>query len=394
MPISPLTECVFLRKKPSTVNGFLFAMRLSYRYRLNPTKAQRTALESVLDACRWVYNNTLAMRKESWEQRQESVSLYDTVKMLPAWKAEHDWLPRAYSQTLQEVCKRVDLAFQAFFRRVKSGEKEVGYPRFKGKGWYDSFTFPQYDSGWRLEGKTLRIFKVGRVKIKLHRPIDGEIKTLTIRRDTLGNWYACFSCEVEWTAPDPSPHVVGIDMGLEKFATLSTGVMIDNPRFFRRDEKALAKAQRKVSALPKGTKERKKVKRVVQHIHARIANRRKDFAHKLSRYLADVFQVIVFEDLNTKGMMKLHSLAKSIGDAAWNQLIRSTTYKAESAGRSVVLVNPAYTSQDCSQCGNRAKKALSERVHRCGMCGLELDRDLNAALNVLARGLACIGLEP
>lgn len=369
-------------------------MRLTYKFRIYPTKAQRTALQATLNACRWVYNKALEVRKEAWEQRKESVSKYDSINMLPAWKAEHLFLAQAYSQALQNAVVRVDLAFQAFFRRAQAGEKEAGYPRFKGRGWYDSFTFPQFESGWRLEGDALRIFKVGNVRIKLHRPIEGEIKTLTIRRDTLGNWFACFSCEVEFDVPAPSSHIVGIDMGLEKFATLSTGAMIDNPRFFRRDEKALAKAQRKVSALPKGTKERTKAKRVVQHIHARITNRRKDFAHKLSRYLADMFQVICFEDLNTKGMMQLHSLAKSIGDAAWNQLIQYTTYKAASADRLVVLVNPAYTSQDCSGCGNRDKKTLSERVHRCGACGLELDRDLNAALNILARGLACVGLEP
>ena len=255
----------FREKKPSTDNGFLYAMRLTYRYRLNPTKSQRTALNATLDACRWVYNNTLATRKEAWEQRQESVSKYDTVKMLPAWKAQHEGLQQAYSQTLQAVCNRVDLAFQSFFRRVKHGENQSGYPRFRGKGWYDSFTFPAGE-GWKLEGDRLRIFKVGTVKIKLHRPIEGEIKTLTIRRDTLGNWYACCSCEVEWIAPHPSPHVVGIDMGLEKFAALSTGVMIDNPRFFRRDEHALAQAQRKPRALPKGTQARNKAKRVVQHI--------------------------------------------------------------------------------------------------------------------------------
>lgn len=256
------------------------------------------------------------------------------------------------------------------------------------------FTFPQVQSGWRLEGDTLRIFKVGNVKIKLHRPIEGEIKTLTIRRDTLGNWYACFSCEIEFIPPEPSPFAVGIDMGLEKFATLSTGVMIDNPRFFRQDEAALAKAQRRLSKYEKGTPDRQKAKRVVQHIHTRIAHRRKDFAHKLSRYLADVFQVIAFEDLNTKGMMQLHSLSKSIGDAAWNQLIQYTTYKAASADRTVILVDPRYTSQDCSGCGNRQKKALSERVHRCGVCNLEMDRDLNASLNILGRGLASIGENP
>jgi len=369
-------------------------MQLTYKYRLIPTSAQRTALNATLDASRWVYNKTLEVRKEAWEQRKESVFYYDSKKLIPLWKAEHPFLTQAHSQVLQNACMRVDLALQAFFRRVKKGETP-GYPRFRGKERYDSFTFPQYESGWKFtDNGRLRLFKIGDVKIKLHRPIEGEIKTLTIRRDTLGNWYACFSCVVEFIVPDPSPHVVGIDMGLEKFATLSTGVMIDNPRFFRMDEKALAKAQRKLSALPKGSYQRNKAKRVVQHIHARIANRRKDFAHKLSRYLVDVFQVVVFEDLNVKGMVKNHCLAKSISDAAWNQTIQYTTYKAECADRLCLKVNPAYTSQDCSQCGDRVKKPLSQRVHTCPKCGLEIDRDLNAALNILGRGLASIGTNP
>ena len=170
--------------------------------------------------------------------------------------------------------------------------------------------------------------------------------------------------------------------------------MIDNPRFFRLDQKALAQAQRTLSALPKGAKERAKAKRVVQHIHARIANRRKDFAHKLSRYLVDVFQVVVFEDLNVRGMVKTHSLAKSSSDAAWNQTIQYTAYKAECADRLCLKVNPAYTSQDCSTGGDRVKKPLSHRVHSCPKCGLEIDRDLNAALNILGRGLASIGTNP
>ena len=369
-------------------------MQLTYKYRLNPTPAQRTALNATLDASRWVYNKTLEVRKEAWEQRKESVSYYDSKKMIPMWKDEHPFLTQAHSQVLQNASMRVDLALQAFFRRVKKGEAP-GYPRFRSKERYDSFTFAQYESGWKFtDNGRLRLFKIGDVKIKLHRPIEGRVKTLTIRRDRLGNWYACFSCEVEFITPDPSPHVVGIDMGLEKFATLSTGVMIDNPRFFRLDEKALAKAQRKVSKFSKGSVERNKAKRVVQHIHARIVNRRKDFAHKLSRYLVDVFQVTVFEDLNVQGMVKNHNLAKSISDAAWNQTIQYTTYKAECADRLCLKVNPAYTSQDCSGCGDRVKKKLSQRVHSCPKCGLEIDRDLNASLNILGRGLASIGTNP
>lgn len=370
------------------------AIRLTFKYRLYPTKAQRTALQATLDACRWVYNKTLEVRKMAWEERREPVSYYDTKKMLPAWKAEHPFLKQSYSQCLADVVKRVDLAFQAFFRRVQAGEKEAGYPRFKGKGWYDSFTFPQCGFGWKMDGERIHLYKIGMVKIKLHRPIEGKIKTLTIRRDRLGNWYACFSVKLEAIPAAFSDMVVGIDMGLEKFATLSTGEFIPNPRFFRRDEKALAKAQRKWDKLPKGSRERKKASRVVQHIHARIANRRMNFAHKVSRYLVDTFQLIAFEDLNAKGMMQNHCLAKSIGDAAWNQLIQYTTYKAASADRVVVLVDPRYTSQNCSGCGNRVKKGLRERVHRCGACRLELDRDVNAALNILARGLAGIGSNP
>jgi putative transposase len=187
---------------------------------------------------------------------------------------------------------------------------------------------------------------------------------------------------------------VGIDVGLAKFATLSTGEMIPNPRFFRKDEKALAKAQRKREKHPKGSPERKKANRVIQYIHARIANRRKDFAHKISRYLADTFQVIVFENLNTKGMMQNHHLAKSIGDAAWRQLLQYTTYKAASADRRCVTVDPRHTSQDCSRCGERVKKGLRVRIHHCRACGLTLDRDVNASLNILARGLAGIGANP
>jgi putative transposase len=369
-------------------------MRLTFKYRLNPTKAQRTALQATLDACRWVYNKTLEVRKTALEKRKESVSYYDTKRMLPEWKADHPFLKQAYSQTLQEMVKRLDLAFQHFFRRVQAGEKEAGYPRFKGKGWYDSFTFPQCEFGWKLEAERLHLYKIGAVKIKLHRPLEGEIKTRTIRRDTLGNWYACFSVELTPILHSPSEWPVGIDMGLQKFATLSTGEMIANPRFFRKDEKALAKAQRKRDKLPKGSRERCKASRVVQHIHARIANRRKDFAHKVSRYLVNTFGFIAFEDLNTKGMMQNHCLAKSIGDAAWNQLIQYTTYKAASADRMVVMVDPRYTSQDCSGCGHRVKKALKERVHRCGACGVEIDRDVNAALNILARGLAGVGESP
>ena len=237
----------------------------------------------------------------------------------------------------------------------------------------------------------LFLSKNGIVKIILHRPIEGKIKTLTIQRDTVGNWYACFACQVE---PEPLPFnelAIGIDMGLECFARLSDGEGIDNPRFFRRGEKELAKAQRKLSKAEKGTPERAKRHRAVQHIHQRITNRRRNFAHQKSRELVNRFGLIAFEDLRIKNMLQNHCLAKSISDAAWRQLIQFTAYKAENAGRVVVWVEPRNTSQKCSCCGTMVEKSLSVRVHDCPVCGLVMDRDQNAAINILRLGLESLG---
>ena len=248
-----------------------------------------TLLEQTLEICRWVYNDTLALRKNAWEQEQRSISLYETNKILTEWKKERPDLNQVYSQVLQNVQMRVDLAFKAFFRRVKAGENP-GYPGFKGKGRYDSFTYPQ--SGFKLEGDHLHLSKIGDVKIVLHRHIEGTIKTLTIRRSSTGKWYACFSVEYD---PSPLPQketAVGIDLGIESFATLSNGEKIENPRFFRTDEKALAKAQRRLSKAEKGTPDRKKARKIVAHVHERIANRRLNFAHQTSRKVVDRFGTI------------------------------------------------------------------------------------------------------
>ena len=359
-------------------------MRKTYQFRLNPTRSQRSLLNHTLELCRWVYNETLATRKNTWEQEQKTLSLYATNKLLTTWKKDKPELAQVYSQVLQNVQERVDLAFKAFFRRVKAGEKP-GYPRFRGYGWYDSFTFKQY--GFALGEHGLLLSKIGGIQIVQHRPVEGKIKTLTIRRDAVGNWYACFSCEVEGAPLPMSTKGVGIDVGLESFATFSTGEKIGNPRFFRRDEKELAKAQRKLSKAEKGTPERAKRRRAVCHIHHRIANRRKDFAHKLSRRIVSEFGIIALEKLNTRGMLQNHSLAKSISDAAWNQLAQYTQYKAENAGRECVLVDPHNTSKMCSRCGTLVEKSLSVRVHDCPVCGLKIDRDENAAINILALGL-------
>jgi len=365
-------------------------MRKTFKYRISPTKAQRTSLNQTLETCRQVYNSTLNSRRSSWEQERKSLSLYDTNKELTGWKANNPELSEVHSQVLQNVQERVDLAYKAFFRRIREGHKN-GFPRYKGFGRYDSFTFKQ--SGFELKDSRLYLSKIGNVKIILHRPIEGTIKTLTVQRDRLGNWYVCFSCE---SPPKPLPIsglAVGVDLGLTTFLTLSNGATIANPRFFRKEEKALAKAQRKLSKQANGTPERRKAKKVVAHIHNRIANKRCDFAHKESRRLVNQYGFIAFEDLNINGMVQNHCLAKSISDVAWNQLVQFTAAKAEEAGRVVVQVDPRNTTKMCSRCGMLVEKTLSERVHKCPHCSLEMNRDLNASINILRIGLDAVGIK-
>jgi putative transposase len=372
-------------------------MQKAYQYRLYPTNGQARILNRMLEGARWVYNETLATRKRAWEERQEQVGLYATINLLPRWKAERPSLKIVHSQVLQNVCVRVDLAFKAFFRRVKTGEKP-GYPRFKGQGRYDSLTYPQYGTGARLDGRHLILSKIGSIKVVLHRPIAGTIKTVTIRRTATGKWFACLSVEITLQPQPVPPTAVGVDVGLEAFATFSTGEQIANPRFLRKDERALAKAQQRLSKTAKGTPERHKRRKAVAHIHERIANRRRDFAHQQARKLVRRFGTICIEDLNTQGMLKNRCLAKSIADAAWSQFAQVLTSKAVEAGGQVVQVDPRNTSTRCTQrvpgCGQLVAKDLSVRIHSCPVCGLEINRDLNAAINILALGLQRVGATP
>jgi putative transposase len=368
-------------------------MLKTFRYRLRPTAHQRTLLEQTRDICRWVYNETLAVRKNTWEQEHKSLSLYDTNKLLTSWKQSKPELAQVHSQVLQNAQARVDLALKAFFRRVRAGDKR-GYPRFKGHGRYDSFTFKQ--SGFHLGDHGLLLSKIGLLKIVLHRPIEGKVKTLTIRRDCVGNWYACFSCEVEERPLPPVERIVGIDLGLTTFAIFSDGQEIQRQRWMKQDANDIARLQRKKERLPKGSPERKKAVHALQHAYQRQTNRRKNFSHQESRKLVNAYQWIAFEDLDIRGMQSNgdHLINRGIADVAWGQFVRFTMYKAAEAGRGVVRVDPRNTTQLCSGCGEMVSKELHVRKHHCPHCGLELGRDQNAALNILARGLASFRLRP
>lgn len=365
-------------------------MRLTYKYRLFPTSAQRTSLESTLELCRFVYNETLAIRKNTYEELGKSLGLYDTNKLLTEWKADKPVLLNVHSQVLQNVQERVELAFKSFFRRVKAGEEEVGYPRFKGYGNYDSFTFKQ--SGFKLVGDKLTLSKIGDVAIKLHRPICAAVKTLTIQRDTVGNFYACFSCEHDPAPLEPVHNIVGIDLGLTTFAYFSNGKKIKRQRWMKKDAADIARLQRKKEKLAKGSLERKKVIHALDHAHQRVANRRRNFAHQESRKLVNEYQFIAFEKLDILDMQssKDKRYTRGIADVAWGQFVQFTAYKAANAGRVVALVNPRGTTQMCSDCHAIVPKGIEVRVHDCPHCGLKLNRDHNAALNILARGLASI----
>jgi putative transposase len=366
-------------------------MRKSFRYRLYPTKRQAKLLRQQLDECRWLYNHFLEARKTSYENNNQAPSVYEQQAQLPLLKEQRPALATVHSQVLQNVAVRIDLAFQAFFRRVKVGAKP-GYPRFRGRGRYDSMTFPQVPSGCELRNGFLRLSKVGAVKVVLHRQLEGKPKTCTIRCSNTNKWYACFSCEVCTPKPlKPSKEPIGIDVGLHSFATLSTGESIDNPRFFRTEEKALAKAQRRLSKTEKGTAERTRLRKPVARIHERIAFRRLDFAHQTARRIINQFGFIAVEDLEVNRMVHHRCFAKSISDAAWSLFFTLLFFKAASAGRTIVKVNPAYTSQDCSQCGHRQKMPLSARTFCCPCCQAVLDRDQNAALNILRLGLQPVG---
>ncbi len=353
------------------------------KIRLYPNRTQARELEATLETCRLVYNSLVLDRKYQYDVDGESVGYFQQKAYLPVWKKDHPELKDVYSQVLQDVAHRVHLAFDAFFDRVKKGETP-GFPRFKGAGQYDSITYTQ-GKNFNVGDSTIELPKFGKVKAKIHRRPWGVLKTCTLHRIN-GKWFACICQEIE---PELLPHsdeAVGIDVGLKTFAALSNGEFIENPRFFRREERALAKAQRKLSKQKRGSRERKKARNVVSRIHERIRNRRHDFCHQHARRIVNRFGIISVEKLNVKGLVKNHHLAKSISDAAWSQFRSILTSKAESAGRKVIAVDPSYTSQDCSGCGFRAKKKLSERWHLCPMCGLSLDRDTNAAVNISALG--------
>ena len=359
-------------------------MKTAYKFRMYPNKQQEALLDVTLETCRHLYNTALADRKNAYEQEGISRSYEDQAAILTLEKKDNPYLKGVFSQVPQDVLRRLDKAFKAFFRRVKAGENP-GYPRFKGRGWYKSFTYPQV--GFKLDGSKITLSKIGSIRIFKHREIEGKIKTCTIKKDHLGHWYATLVTEIE-DIPLAEPKIaIGVDVGLKSLVALSNGTTIQYPRYYVQSQAKLAVAQRNLSRKKKGSANRRKARIKVAKISQRVQYLRDEFLHQVSRKIVDSADLIIFENLNISGMLKNHHLAKHIQDHAWGKLIQFTQSKAAKAGKIVELVDAKYTSQKCSQCGIMVPKTLAERTHACPNCGLEMDRDLNASLNIRTLGL-------
>ncbi len=359
----------------------------AYKCKLKPSAKIVAIFEAWLAICCELYNAALQERRDAYQINRLSINYLAQANQLPEIKAERPDLARIHSQVIQNVLKRVTFAFDNFFRRVSEGQKP-GYPRFRSRSRYDSFTYPQ--SGFSLKGHQLHLSKIGKVKLHLSRPIEGEIKTCTINREADG-WYVIFTVEETKKKVAPAPkESVGVDVGIESDHYLSDdeAAPIENPQYFRRAERDLQRAGRRISRRIKGSKRRKKAVGLLAKKHLKVKRQRRDFHFKEARKLVNGYQSIKVEDLNIKGMVKNHRLAKSISDAGWGQFILIVINKAEEAGRTVIKVNPSYTSQDCSRCGYRNRITLAARIYRCSRCDLVIHRDRNGAKRIEQKGRA------
>lgn len=351
-------------------------MRKTFKYRLYPTDEQERVLDRWLWLCRRLYNAMLEQRQIAYKMGYR-VKYLDQQNELPALRKEmpeYDGLP---STVLQDVARRLDKTFQSFF-------KGAGYPKFQGRDRYDSFTYGAFVGKNKVVNDWLFLSHLGSpIRMVLHRALEGRIKTATIKRRA-GQWYVCFSCDdVPEPTYLPSDTSVGVDLGIEALATTSEGERFDNVHYLKRRLKHLRRVQRHLARQKKGSNRRKKTVRQLQRLHLKIANQRADANHTATTSLVKRYGTIVVEDISPQFMLANRRLAQAASDVGWGQFMTFLQSKAAQAGRKLVKVNPAYTSQTCSGCGVIVPKKLSERWHDCPECGTNLHRDHNAAINIL-----------
>lgn len=350
----------------------------SFKFRIYPIRKQEKRLEEALDQACFLYNQLLEIHQQIYLGEKRTLSEFDMNNILKDFETD-----RLHSQVKQNIPKRISDAFKHFFRRVKEKKEEVGFPKFHKRVFYKSITFPQYQQ--EMYGDRLYISKIGMIKIKRHREIEGEIKTLTIKKEN-NEWYAVFSCEnvpIEEQETEFKLEVEGIDVGINNFLVCSDRREFDNPKFLRRSEKKLKRLQRRHSKKKKGSKNRIKSKRKLANQHIKIFRQRDDFHKKLARKLASEIRYIGIEDLNIQGMVRNHYLAKSISDVGWGSFFSYLKYyKTIFKGEIIEIGRFEPTSQTCSSCGHKQKMLLEKRTFECEDCGLKMDRDLNSSLNI------------
>ncbi len=363
----------------------------TFSYRLKPSKTQSSTFRQYAGCARYVYNQALSQIKKAIEAKERPPSYKTLANQLPHLKraSKTEWLKSVHSQVLQQTLKDLDKGMQSYYRRIR--EKQTpGFPHFKCKGVKDSFRFPQYVT---CEDNKVHLPKMKEVAYYNSRPIEGTIKQAVVKRHG-DHWYIHLACEVAVQSEHKmvEPHkIVGIDVGLLHFAYVSNGQVIDNPRFQKSDLIRLRQAHKNHSRKKRGSKNRKKSAKKLNRLHEKVANRRKDFLHKLSTDIVENQDVVIVEDLNIKGMVQNPRLARSIADAGWGQFRSYLKYKAEWQGKKYIQIGRFEpTSKKCSSCQSKQEMPLKLRRYECKACGLNLDRDYNAALNIRSAGLAVL----
>jgi len=357
---------------------------LSFKYRLKTSREQVEILGEQLRLCRLAYNTLLRHCFNERKAGRGTPTSTSLNYLLPAMKTRTPELEGVHSQVLQNVAKRVRSGFESYWSRKKAGLKSH-LPRFRRADKYNSLTYPQ--SGFSLDGCMLRLSKIGDVKLIQHRPLERRVKTLTVTRSPAGKWYAVFSSEVENRPMAGREKAVGLDLGLNSLVALSDGTLIEAPRSYRNAESRLRRVQRSLSRKRRGSRNRERARLRVASVCEKVANQRRDHACKTARMVVNRYERVYVEDLNVQGMMGNRRLSKSLGDAGWGMLRNALTYMAKMSEGVTAFVNPRNTSQLCSRCGAYVRKDLSVRTHRCPECGLTIDRDVNAARNILRKGI-------
>ena len=349
----------------------------AYKFRLYPNKEQEEKLDLTLDICRQTYNMMLGELNE-----QVVIDKSQIQAMLPDMKICEPKFKEVHSKALQYECYKLFSNLSAL-RVLKNNKKKVGRLRFKGKGWFKTINYNQ--SGFKLENNKLNLSKIGNIKIKVHREVEGNIKHITIKK-SIDKWFATIITDAE-IKTKCGEKVLGIDLGIKNFITDSENNFVEHPHNLNRFSPMLKNAQRDLSRKKKGSNNRAKSRIRVAKIYEKITNCRDDFLHKTStKYIKDC-KIIVVEDLNIKRMMETSYNAKNIADSSWGRFIQFLSYKAESAGCEIVKINPRNTTKMCSRCSSIKKMELWDRTYKCEYCGLEIDRDYNASINILKLGL-------